>query len=266
VTTIIVYIQQPAQATIHVTNTSGAALSGASVTLRRADGATLPAVVTNTNGDAVFSQLLYADYSATIAKAGYPSATMPFSMLAGAAASRVNVAIAPLLGVGLQVRVYDTNGTPLSGATVTVRRDGNTTPLQTGTVGTNGQIAFSGLDAGDYNATVDRTGYVSQVKSDSMYDGDHDTLDFYLTPVVVQGSMRVTALDKYGHAASIRVIISGPNGYYRNDLWSNSSGVLSVTGLVPGSYQVKCYTKPSSTATVIVNGGQTAEVQISQTW
>ncbi len=264
VTTIIAYVQQPAQATFHVTDTSGAALSGATVTLRRADGMTLPALLTNANGDVIFSQLLYADYSATIAKDGYPPATAAVTVSAGAAEPVVPVAIAPLLGVGLQVRVYDTNATALSGATVTIRRDGNSTPLQTGTVGTNGEIAFTGMTAGSYNATVDKSGWVSQVKTTYMYDGDHDTLDFFLSPVVTTGNMRITTLDKYGHTASIRVIVSGPSGYYRNDLWSASNGVLNLSGLVPGSYQVKCYTKAASTATVIVNAGQTAEVQVSQ--
>jgi hypothetical protein len=85
-----------------------------------------------------------------------------------------------------------------------------------------------------------------------------------MSQVVLTGNMHVVTLDKNGHATWIRVIVTGPNGYYRNDLYSNGDGVLDLQSLVPGSYQVQCYTKPASVATAIVNAGQTAQVQISQ--
>lgn len=264
VTTVIVFLQRPAQATVHVADTTGVPVSGASVTLRRADGTVLPAVQTDASGDAVFPSLLYADYSATIVKAGYPNATTPLTVSAEVPAPVVPVSMSRLLGVGIQVRVYDANTTPISGATVAIRLQGSDAILQTGTSGTNGEIAFTSLDAGTYNATVSKTGYVSQVRSTYLFDGDHDTMDYHLVPVVSQGNMRITTLDKNGHTGSIRVIVSGPNGYYRNDLYSGSDGVLNLSSLVPGSYQVQCYTKAASTATVIVNSGQTAEVQVSQ--
>lgn len=264
VTTVIVYVQQPAEATIHVTDTTGAPVSGADVTLRRADGAILPTVVTDASGDAVFAQLLYADYSASIEKAGYPSATAPFTSDSGNPQLIVPVTISPEIGVGITVRASDSNGTPIQGATATVRREGDPTPLQSAVTGTNGEVSFIGMSAGDFNVTVAKTGYVTQVQTTHLSDGDQDTLTFHLAPVVSQGNMRIVTLNKWGNPASIRVVVSGPAGYYRNNLWSDGNGVLYLANLVPGSYQVRCYTKPSSTATVIVNAGQTAEVQISQ--
>ena len=263
VSTIIVYIQRPAQSTIHVTDTDGAPVAGATVTVRRADGAVLPVLTTNVNGDALFTALLYSDYTAAVAKSGYSSASAPFTVNVGAASPTVPIGISRLLGVGIHVRVFDTNGTQVPGATVTVRRNGSDTILQQGTAGTNGEISFSGFDAGTYNTTVDKASYVSQVLSTSLYDGDIDTLDFHLVPVAANGNMHITTYDKNGHATSIRVIVSG-SGYYRNDLSSDSSGNLTLTGLVPGSYSVQCYTKPASVATVIVNAGQTANASVSQ--
>lgn len=265
VQTIIVFLQRPAQATIQVADTSGNPVAGASVSLRRADGTVLPTVQTDASGNVLVTGLLYSDYTATITKTGYPAATAPFSVSADANQPVVPVTISPLLGVGIQACVYDVNSTPIAGATVTVRLDGNSMPVQTGSSGTNGTISFTGLVAGNYNVTAEKSGLVTQALSTHLYDGDHETLTFHMSPVVTPGNMHIITLDKNGHATSIRVIVSGPNGYYRNDLYSGSNGVLDLSSLVPGSYRAQCYSKPASVATVIVNAGQTAQVQISQT-
>jgi type II secretory pathway pseudopilin PulG len=265
VSTVIAYIQHPAQATIHLTDTHGAPVAGATVSLRRADGAILPAVATNANGDALFTQLLYSDYSATVTKSGYTSATVPLTVSVASAQPVVPVSISQLLGVGIHVRVFDMNGTQVPGPTVTIRRSGNDTPLQSGVAGSNGEISFSGFDAGTYSATVEKAGYITMVSWATLYDGDIDVLDLHLVPAVSRGNMRITARDKWGHTGVIRVIVSGP-GYYRNDLWTDGTGSLQLNDLAIGSYSVQCYTKPASVPTVIVNSGQTSNVSISQTW
>jgi type II secretory pathway pseudopilin PulG len=263
VTTLIVYVQQPAQATVTVKDTSGAPVAGATVTARRSDGAILPALDTDANGTAVFSQLLYADYSVTVTKAGYSSSTVPFNVSVGAADAVVPVTVSPLLGVGIRVRVFDASSTQLSGSIVTVRVGGTSTVLQSGVAGSNGEISFDGLTAGTFDVTVDKSGYVSQVRSTYLYDGDLDTLDYWLSPVATTGNMHIVTRNKWGNLASIRVKVDGP-GFYRDDLWSDINGNLTISNLVPGSYRVRAYTKATSTATVIINGGQTADVAISQ--
>lgn len=265
VSTVIVYVQQPAQSTVHVSDTSGASVPGASVSLRRTDGSMTPTTTTDADGNAVFTQLLYSDYTASVSKVGYSSASAPFTLSPGAASPTVPLAIGQLLGVGMHVRVFDTNGTQVPAGTVTVRNDTNTTVLQQGVAATNGEISFAGLSAGTYDVTVDKASYVSRMIPLTLHDGDVGTLDFHMVPVASNGNMQITTYDKYGHAGGLRVIVSG-GGYYRNDLWSDTSGKLTLTGLVPGSYSVQCYTKAASTATVIVNAGQTASVAISQRW
>lgn len=263
VTTLIVYVQRPAQATVTVKDTSGVAVSGATVTARRADGAMLPVLLTDANGNVVFSELLYADYSVTVTKVGYSSSTVPFSVNVGSAEAVVPVTVAPLLGVGIHVRVFDASGTQLSGAAVTVRAGGSSTPLQSGVGASNGEISFGGLYVGTFDVTVDKSGYVSQVGSTYLYDGDLDTLDYWLSPVEATGNMHIVTRNKWGNLASIRVKVTGP-GFYRDDLWSDVDGNLTILNLRPGSYRVRCYTKATSSATVIINGGQTADVAISQ--
>jgi prepilin-type N-terminal cleavage/methylation domain-containing protein len=263
--TVIVYVQQPAQSTIHLTDTTGNAVSGATVTVRRGDGTVLPDVVTNASGDAVLAGLLYGDYSATITKTGYHSATAAFTMSTGTPQATVPVTINQIVPAGITVRVTDPNGTPIPSATATVRLDGNTTVLQTGPTGTNGQISFTGFNVGSYNITVDKSGYVTQAQSTYLHDGDQDTLTFQLAPVVTQGSLQITTRDSGGRIQkSTRIIVSGPYPYYNNNLTTDRSGMLLLTSLVPGSYTVKCYSNPAGTATVLVAAGQTAAVDVSQ--
>jgi prepilin-type N-terminal cleavage/methylation domain-containing protein len=263
VTTAIVYLQHPAGATIHVSDTtSGTPLAGATVTVRRADGVVMPVMVTASDGDADFS-LLYGTYSATIQKAGYPDATVPFTVSIANPNQVVPVSVSMLRGVGIRVRVFDVNGSALANGIVSIRKVGVDTVVQSGNAGSSGDISFTGLPADNYSATVDLTGYTSQVKTTTLHDGDSDTLSFYMTPVIAHGTMRITTLDKNGHAGSIRVIVSG-TGYYQDALWSDAYGSLYLYNLVVGSYTVQCYTKPASVATVIVSSGQTAVVQVSQ--
>jgi type II secretory pathway pseudopilin PulG len=261
VTTIIVFIQQPAQATIHVTDSSGVAISGASVTLRRTNGTVLPAIVTDASGDARFTALYYDDYSASVSKDGFTSAVAPLTVSIVESHPIVPVAINPTMGVGLSIRVSDTNETPIAGASVSV----NSSPSQVGTSDSNGAVSFSGFSVGAYTVTVTKSGYVTHVITTYLHDGDQDALDFHMTPVVAQGSMRIVTLEHHGNTLGhARVIVSGPDGYYTDSQYTDHDGVLNLADLVPGTYTVKCYTKSDGTATAIVAAGHTSEVQISQ--
>jgi hypothetical protein len=160
------------------------------------------------------------------------------------------------------VRVSDANETPISDATVTV----NSSPARTGKTGTNGEMSFAGLSAGVYSVTVLKPGYVTHVITADLHDGDQDTLDVHLMPVVLQGSMHVTTRDHHGALLGhVQVIITGPNNYYSDSQSSDHYGSLTLSSLVPGTYTVRCYTRPQGTATVIVAADQTSEVEISQT-
>jgi hypothetical protein len=269
-TTIIVYVQQPAQATVHVVDTSGNSVAGASVGLQRYDGAVIPTVTTNASGDALFTQLLYAGYSATVAKAGYSPATAPFTMSVGAAPSVVPVSISPL--TGLLVRVFDTNGGQIPAASVSLARSSDNVVIQQGTAGTNGQYSFGSIAADTYNVTAGKApALVTQTQTVTLAGGVNGTVDFHLAPTVATtGTMQVTTLDRYGNPASMQFVVNGPgcnNSIYTSGSGHNNSvlGQLTLSNLAVGSYQVWCYSKPMSTAHPTVSGGQTTPVTVQQT-
>ena len=264
VSTIIVYVQRPAQATVRVTDTNGTPIGGASVTLTRADGAVMPAVVSDAGGDAVVPALLYGEYSAAVAKAGYTGATVPVSVTIAAPAPVVGASISQVFGVGIHVKVFDVNSTQLSGSTVTVRDAANVVVASSATA-VNGEVSFTGLDVGVYGVTVDTPSYVSQSRSTTLHDaGDIDTLLFYLVPASTKGNIQITSRNDHGTLTSLRIVVKGPNNYNRNNLWTDVNGAYTLTDLVPGSYTVKCHDNSASTVTVIVNGDQTADAPVSQ--
>ena len=113
----------------------------------------------------------------------------------------------------------------------------------------------------DVSGVVEKTGYNVQVQSVTV--SALGTISTVVMAGTAKGNMHIVTLDKNGHAAAIRVIISGP-GYYRDSLTSSTSGQLNVTDLPVGSYEVSCYTNPASVATVIISAGQTADVTVSQ--
>lgn len=263
-TTLDVYVQkQTTNATVHVTDTTGAAVSGASVSLLRAtDGAIIPTATTNASGDVVFSSLFYSNYTAMVSKSGCTSSTQAFTVSVATPRPTVPVSVTKLVGVGLRVRVFDVNGTQIPGGTISLKHHGWGGVLQQGTAGSNGEYTFTTFDWGSYDVIVDKTAYVSQTQQVWLNDGDNKILDFHLTPAVTYGTLSITTKDKNGHLRSIAVTVSGP---YPTTGTSNSDGLLVLT-LITGSYQVRCSSEPvSANVPVIISSGQTTPVTVSQT-
>jgi hypothetical protein len=259
--TYIVYVQRPAQVTFCATDMAGAALPGATVTVTSPDGTPIGTAVTDASGNAQFTGLFYGQYSAAISTPGYASVTQPFSATTDSQSQTVPFRMSPAPATGLRVRVFDSNGTQLPGATVALRLNG--TVAGSGSTGTNGEIAFTPAP-GSYQVTVDDApNYLSQVKTDSVAAGDSHVLDFYLSVATHGGNMHVITEDRNNNPQSLRTVVSGL-GYYRDDLYSDSDGVLWLSNLAPGSYTVRTYSKPSSTVTVLVASDQTVAVTVNK--
>jgi len=259
-TTLIIYVQRPATTTIQVRNAAGSPVSGATVVMRRADGQETT-YTANSGGDVILSDLLYAEYSVTCSAAGYTSATLPLVLSAGSPGATMRFTMISRTAASLVVRVRDANGTQIEGATVHVKPQTGGSDLFSQVTGTNGEVSFPSIDDGTYLLVVEKTGY--SVEYQLVYVSEEHTISTVTLSGGAKGNMQVHTLDKNGHAASLRVIISGP-GYYRDSLYSSTSGLLSLTDLPVGSYEVSCYDSPASVATAIIVSGQTADVTVSQ--
>ena len=264
VSTAIVYLQHPAQATVQVADMSGAALSDASVRIVRSDGAVNASSTTDVSGAVAFGQLLYGDYTATVSRTGYASATLPFSVSVSAPSPTVTFRMSAGAVHGVRVQVFDSNQTQLSGATVALSTQAGVLVAQ-GVTGSNGEISFSTATWGTYTLAVDKSGYVSQSAPLYVHDnGEEDLATFRLTAVETNGNMHVLTTGKNDKLESLRVVVSGPGGYFSNSLYSSSAGELWFNSLVPGTYSVQIYSDPGSAVTAIINAGQNSDVSVSQ--
>jgi type II secretory pathway pseudopilin PulG len=268
VSTAIVYLQLPSQATVHVADANGTPLVSATVTIRRSDGAVSASTVTNSSGVASFSQLLYGDYTATVTHSGYADADLPFAVTLSDAAPVVQFVMSPGVHHGVRVRVFDSNGTQVPGATVVVKDQGGSVVNQ-GVTGSNGEISFSITVVGNYTVTVSKAEYTGGSQVVTIHDEhDEEVVTFSLAAVQTKGNMHILTKGKNNKLQSLRVVVSGPGGYFRNDLWSSASvgqvGELWLNDLVPGSYSVQIYDDAGSAVTVIVMAGQTVDIAVSQ--
>lgn len=263
VSTAIVYVQRPVSATVRVLDMAGAGLAGATVAIRRSDGAVTASAVSAADGSVVFGQLLYGDYTATVTRTGYASASLPFSIAVGSTSASLDFRMSPASAYGIRTRVFDVNGTQVPNATVTLQAQDGSTVLQ-GSTGSNGEIMLSPPVAGTYIVLVAKSGYVSQSKTVTLQVTEEFLADFYMSAAETKGHMHLLTTGKNGKLQSLRVVVSGPGGYFSNSQYSDVNGELWLRYLVPGSYAVQIYNDSGSAVTAIINAGQIADVSVSQ--
>ncbi len=265
--TAIVYVQRPAQATINVADMNGAPLSGTLVSIKRSDWSVGVTAYTDAAGVATFSNLVYGDYAATVTRAHYTGATLPFTTSPTASSPAVSFRMSPTVDHGVRVRVLDSNGTQLAGAAVILATQPGVTLAQ-GSTGSNGEISFSPLDVGSYSVSVSIAGYTGSSQTAVVREEDSQALvTFSLAAVAVKGNMHVMSYGTNKKLGNLTLIISGPGGYYSNTLstgsGTNGTGELLLQNLVPGSYSVQISGKTGSAVTAVVNAGQTTEVAVN---
>jgi type II secretory pathway pseudopilin PulG len=262
VSSALVYVQQPAQATVVVTDMSGAPLSDALVSVRRSDGAVASWALSDASGIASFSEILYGEYAATVTRDSYASATQPFSVAYGASSPTVTFRMSSAPTHGIRVRVFDSNGTQVPDANVTVTNASGAV-VGTGTTGTNGEVAFSPLAIGAYTVAVSKSGYAGATQVATLHEEhDEETLSFTLSAAAANGNMHILTYGTNKKLASYWVVISVPDGYFANDLRSDGSGELTVTNLIPGTYSANLRDSRASAVTVVINSNQTTEVKL----
>lgn len=240
--TAVVYIQRPAQATVNVHDADGAPLASTLVTIKRSDWSVGVTAYTDANGVAVFSNVLYGDYAATVTREHYAAATLPFAAGPAARSPSVDFSISHSWDHGVRAGVQDSNVTPIVGATVVLATQAGET-LSTGVTGSDGVMLFTPVGVGTYSVTVSKAGYTGSTQSVTVHwDHDQELLTFSLLPEVVPGTMIITTTQG-NTPTNCTLIVSGPNGYYSNTLRTgtspNATGVLLLQNLVPGRYTVQ---------------------------
>jgi hypothetical protein len=173
-TTLDVRLVPASTVTGTITDTNGAALAGAIVTVTKSNGtqysALTNAVGTYTisiNDPQGYNGTAIADYTMTVVKTGYVSRTGRLSITADGSAVTGQDFTMTVGKVYSGTVVIKSSGAALAGATVSLyNRNKTRTTLAdfTYTTGSDGSFSFSSLPSGKYRIVVARSGYAMSVQ------------------------------------------------------------------------------------------------------
>jgi hypothetical protein len=162
---------------------------------------------------------------------------------------------------GFLVRVVDSSGQALAGASVVVKGPAPSTANIAGSpavTASNGEVSFGTPVDGTYTVTVSKSGYATS-SVDFAYDGTVGLCEVEL-PTQSSGSMVIHTVDWSGRDQGRQyVIVTGPN--YNQRLQTDWNGYLTLTGLTPGSYRVVSE-RSGRGYTVVVTAGGTSYIDV----
>jgi len=217
------------------------------------------------------TQLPVGEYMITAAKLGYASATGNVTVSIPGDEYPIGLSMSERLG--LTIKVVDSSGTEMSGATVNIRGPSPGTNNVSGSpvvTPTSGEVSFNSLADGTYALTASKTGYTTAVGS-VWYDGLNDVVVMQLVvPMATTGDVIFTTYVRHSssgsyHLDNCRLRVTGPNGYSRN-IESNNSGAYTISDLPTGSYSVVPRSGWSGNAvSFTIGGGQTSYVTVYAT-
>jgi len=243
-------------------------ISGVALSLVKPDGAQFGTAVTDAQGIATFANLVVNSYILNYTKSGYTSTAQSLSVTSEDSHSGIDVFLTPVAQVGsLVVAVQDGNTTPLKNAKV-ILQSAEGTQVSQYTSDNDGAVTFSGMAAGNYTIITSYAGYQTQNSSTVLVTGTATTVVIVMSPnAATQGKMAITAETKnHKTIANTRIVVTGPNNYFNDAIYSNASGYVLTDALPAGSYTVRIYDRPLSIPTVIVTGGTTSPITITANW
>jgi len=264
-TSVVAYAQHPSTVNVHVNDGASNPVGDSVVTLTSASGAILT-LNTDGSGTATFTNLLVGNYQVAARYTGRTTARDVVNVAAGGETYDLTLSLAPR--VGLTVRVVDSSGVAVSGATVSVRGPSPSTanaPGSPATTASNGEISFGTLEDGVYTISASKNGMVDATPMQVTYDGSSITVPTLTLGLNQFGTLEIHIFDNHGHPVTSRTRVSvwGPNGYTANIRSStDSKDVIIITELSPGQYSVQP-NAGGQIRTVNVQAGQTSIVNVN---
>ena len=233
-----------------VTDTNAVPIAGATIRLTEIGFISTNTFQTDATGHYRFSNTNAGSgsYHAEVNAAGFTAATRNFNIPNGGTVTQNFQLVKQGTLTG---HVFDTNRTPLGGASVTV----GTTQVFTDASGSYTIL----LDAGTYTITVKATGFRNGLASVTLGPGQTLVEDFFLNKAV-PGSITGTVTDDGGNPLVATVAIPGGPSV------KTVNGKFTLANLLPGTYQVKTTAGPRflpETDTVTVNEGQATELDVA---
>jgi hypothetical protein len=244
-TTLYVYGYQPCTAVVTVIDQAGLPVSGATIRLMDSKSRYFYGT-TGGDGVATISGLLPDTYSARASLYPYTSATAIMGpMASGGTYTRTLVLTPP---GSLRVRVKDSSGAVLPGATVRVTgpfpdssSEVTGSPVNTGSAG---EASFASL-TGTYTVATSLSGYSpSTVTGVVVVSGVERILDVTLSPAASTGSLRISIKKENGTANTntgvrIQWWPDGASSGTYTAIYNSSTGINDIANLTPGTYRAR---------------------------
>jgi hypothetical protein len=237
-----------------VTNSSGSAISGATVMISGGSVPTSVTLTTSSTGAYATNFIPVGTYTITVSATGFTTQSKTATVNTGQTTT-VNFTLSAGGGTGtLSGTVVNiSNNAAISGATVSFSGGSTTT-------NSSGFYQFTNVAAGTYNVTASHTGYFSSTQTATVSGGATTTLNFKLA---TGGKLAGTVKNSSGAAISgATVKISGGSIATSVTLTTSSTGAYTTNFIPVGTYTITVshtgFTTQSKTTTV--NTGQTTTV------
>ncbi|WP_377890517.1 collagen binding domain-containing protein [Alkalihalobacillus sp. R86527] len=262
-----------------ITDTSGVPLSGSFVELTDVNGILVATITSDQNGEFLFTDIKVGQLNVKATAPDYGVSSIGV-IVEPAEVSTVQLSLSQITG-NITGVITDTDGNPISNATVIVT-DPTNTAVATVISASDGTYTVPQLDPGEYTVTASESGSGANVVTGTVTPGDESGVDITLIPlgavvqgtvldtggeVVVGATVELRSVSPFGPIVSTVLTDSDgnydfgtiSNGTYTivvtaNNYGSESGSVLIVDG-VPTIQQFALTPDPASVEGVITTGG-----------
>lgn len=208
-------------------------------------------VLTNADGQYIIPGLVSGNYIVSASNQNFQTATLGI-FLPPNTSQELDFILSANPGSVIGV-VYDVNGSPIGGATITISQ--NNTVIATITSSANGTYTLPGLVAGTYTVTASAASYQPSTQGIMVIPNQAVALDFNLQSL--PSSFSGTIVDDQANPIPGAQISIYQNGNLVAVTTTGTNGSFSLTGLGSGSYSVVITAPQFQTQTIgiVLNAG-----------
>lgn len=248
-----------------ITDTNGAPLPGSFVELTDVNGVLVATITSDQNGEFLFTDITVGQLNVKATAPDYGVSSIGVIVEPGEM-STVELSLSQITGTITGV-VTDTDGNPISNATVTVA-DATNTSVATVITNADGSYTIPQLDPSEYTITASESSSGANVVSGTVTAGDESIVDITLIPLggVVQG----TILDIGGEVvvgATVELRSVSPFGPVVSTVLTDSDGNYDFGTISNGTYTivVTATNYGSESGSVLIEAGVTTIQQFALT-
>ncbi|MBI5678109.1 MAG: carboxypeptidase regulatory-like domain-containing protein, partial [Planctomycetes bacterium] len=238
---------------------AGIGIAGAKITTDKGGYS----ATTGFDGTYTIENVSAGDYTLTASADGYKSSSQAVTVYAGEA-SAADFILTRESGGGIVFGfVLDENGDSLKGVTVTITND----KTQSTETDDNGYYEFSGLEAGGYTLTFEKSGYTNQtlditLKAEEILEAETVTME-----LEVKGSIYGYAVDIHGNPIeSVKLKLKGIKTKIKRNASSDADGFFEFADLEADKYVIfaskKRYKKTKQTVSLDEGDDQKIEIEM----